>query len=199
MRKTCFKNCLCLSLLLLLSWQTASCQTKDEKETRIQLEAFPKIAQSHFNSLPNKVKRIRFYKEVDGEKESFESKFKFKKYWHSVEFDRSGNLEDIEVTVKKRDLPIPILEQIEQYLNERSSKFELVKIQEQYVYGTDIPEANFLNYVLSNRSDLSSNYEMIVAIKTNSSWSLKELTFNHEGQFLNARNLQPDSYEYIMY
>lgn len=193
------KKYLCLSLVLWLCCQCLVSQTKDEKETRVRLEDFPESAQRHFDSLPDKVKRIRFYKETDGDKESFESKFKYKNHWHSVEFDSSGQLEDIEVTVKKKEIPKSIVERIEQYLNNHSDKFELIKIQEQYIYDSDNSESRFIHQVLINRNHHSSNYEIIVDLKSEKTWILSEITFDSTGQFLNTRNLQPDSYEYIMY
>ena len=174
-------------------------QTKNEKESRVQLLDFPKASQATLKAISKHVKRIRYYKETDGEKHSFESKFKYKKHWFSVEFDSLGTIEDIEVSVKKRQLgPDPKIA-IYDYLKAHSSKYDIIKIQEQYVYKADISEVQFLNYILENRLNLASNYEIIVAIKSDIGWELKEMTFDSKGALLKLRNVQQDSYEYIMY
>lgn len=174
-------------------------QTKNEKESRIQLSHFPEQAQSVLNTLTTQAKRIRYYKETDGNKLSFESKFKYKGHWHSVEFSNLGALEDIEVLVKEKQLAKPVKTAIRSYLKTNATKYDIIKIQEQYVYSGNHSGVAFLNSILENRKTLSSNYEIIVAMKSQKSWKLKELTFDEHGAFINARNLQQDSYEYIMY
>ena len=174
-------------------------QTKNEKESRVQLLDFPKASQATLKAISKRVKRIRYYREMDGEKHSFESKFKYKKHWFSVEFDSLGTIEDIEVTVKKRQLRHGAKTTIYDYLKAHSSKYDIIKIQEQYVYKDDISEVQFLNSILENRASHNSNYEIIIAIKSGSAWELKEMTFDPEGTLLKQRNVQQDSYEYIMY
>jgi hypothetical protein len=51
-------------------------------------------------------KRVKFYKESDGDKISFEAKFKYKKQHFSVEFFASGVLEDIEILINKKKYSI---------------------------------------------------------------------------------------------
>ncbi len=188
-------------IVFVFSLAEISAQTKNEKESRVERTQFPEAAQTVLNAFPKKAKRARFYKETDGNKLSFESKFKFKKHWYSVEFNQKGILEDIEVTIKKRELSEATLKNIIIYLEQNSQKYDIIKIQEQYVYtnsnkGTQV---NFLESIVNHRKTKASNYEIIIAIKTESDWLLQETTFDCNGRFLNARTLQPDSYEYIMY
>ncbi|MDG5490405.1 hypothetical protein [Psychroserpens sp. SPM9] len=186
-------------LCIWISCFSLEAQTKNEKESRIPLTEFPNESQILLKTIIKKVKRSRFYKETDGSKLSFESKFKYNKYWFSVEFNNLGTLEDIEVLVKEKHLSKPVKTAIRSYLKTNTTKYEIIKIQEQYVYSSDHSEATFLNSILENRTTLSSNYELIVAMKSQKTWELKELTFDEKGDFIKARNLQQDSYEYIMY
>ncbi len=177
----------------------AAAQTKNEKESRVERTQFPEAAQTTINAFPKKAKRARFYRETDGEKLSFESKFKYQKHWYSVEFNEEGVLEDIEIVVKERELLEAALKNIETYFEENSEKFDIIKIQEQYIYNVNSSEVKFLESITTNRKTTTSNYEIIVAVKTKGDWLLKETTFDSNGQFINSRTLQPDSYEYIMY
>ncbi len=174
-------------------------QTKNEKESRVQLTQFPEPAQLVLEQTPDAAKRTRYYRETDGEKLSFESKFKFNSHWYSVEFSAKGVLEDIEVLIKSHDLPERQRDAIESYLEANSNKFEIIKIQEQYRFETPFSGVEFLNHILEQRTNTASYYELIVALKIKKEWFLKEMTFDPDGRFINARTLQPDSYEYIMY
>jgi len=176
-----------------------SAQTKNEKEKRIKKSEFPKGANLLLNAIPQQAKRIRFYKETDGDKTSFETKFKFKKHWYSVECDSLGKLEDIEIQIKEDELPEETDDVIEDYFEDNSEKYDIIKIQEQFIYSSKPSDTEFLKHISSNRESLRPNYEIIVALKIDKVWVLKEITFSHQGQFLSERTIKPDSYEYIMY
>ena len=185
--------------LLLLFVLELSAQTKNEKESRIQLSEFPAHAQITINSIIKEVKRIRHYKEIDGNLESFESKFKFKNHWYSVEFSKSGDLEDLEITIKERQLDATVKNTIKNYLKHHFLKYDIIKIQEQYTSSHTTEAQVFLKTILENRNSIDSNFEIIIAVKSSEGWELKELTFNTTGEFLKSRDIQQDSYEYIMY
>ncbi|MBR9845095.1 MAG: hypothetical protein GYB35_02810 [Algicola sp.] len=186
-------------LLFFLFSVSLSAQTKNEKESRIQLSEFPENAQILIQPIISDVRRIKHYKEIDGEYVSFESKFKYKKYWYSVEFSRLGILEDIEVEIKERNLESIISKTINLYLKENFIKYDIIKIQEQYVADSSTEDTSFLKSVLENRNVLNSNYELIIAVKSSEDWQLKEMTFGPKGEFLSSRNIQQGSYEYILY
>ncbi|MEY8849961.1 hypothetical protein AB9K26_14165 [Psychroserpens sp. XS_ASV72] len=174
-------------------------QTKNEKESRIALDAFPEQSQNVITSITKDVRRIRHYKETDGENLSFETKFKYDKHWFSVEFNASGILEDIEVEIKERQIADDIRSKINSYLKTHYSKFDFLKIQEQYPFNDSKSPQQFLKSVLSQRKNTLSNYEIVVALKYDKDWQIKEMTFDENGIFLRERTLQQDSYEYIMY
>lgn len=188
-----------IPFLLLLFVVELSAQTKNEKESRIQLSEFPSQAQTTINSIIKSVKRIRHYKETDGNLESFETKFKFKKHWYSVEFSTSGDLEDVEITIRERHMEDAIKNTIKSYLKDQFSKYDIIKIQEQYSSSPTAETQVFLKTILQNRKSIDSNFEIVVAVKSSKGWELKEMTFNTTGEFLKSRDIQQDSYEYIMY
>jgi hypothetical protein len=186
-------------IIVLFSSLLVTAQNKDEKEFRTSIKKYPKNTQKVVLNIPKKAKRIRHYQETDEKKLSYESKFKFKKYWFSVEFNSDGVLEDIEKTIKEKELEKTVKEALYLFLETQASKYSIIKIQEQYLYSSKILEVDFLNAILRSSCSINSNYEIIIAIKSDKEWQLKEMTFDSNGRFLNARHLQPDSYEYIMY
>ena len=70
-------------LILSLVFSFYSClvisQTKNEKEERIKLSELPSSVREIVGTLPKKIKRLKFYKETDGRKNSFEIKLKYQK------------------------------------------------------------------------------------------------------------------------
>ena len=88
---------LLLAFFLSIISQLTFSQEKHEKEERIERSDFPEAALKVVNSLPTNCKRTRFYKETDGEKYSFETKFKYRKKNYSLEFSVNGQIEDLEV------------------------------------------------------------------------------------------------------
>ncbi len=188
-----------LVLIATFSFSNLVAQTKNEKESRVSMSQFPESAQLVLEYVPEKARRIKYYKETDGDKLSFESKFKYNKHWYSVEFDNNGTLEDIEKTIKKKHLNDTLKTAINAYLNLQTSKFDILKIQEQYLYNNKTSQRDFLNTILTDNASIRSNYEIIIALKKDGFWLLAEMTFDFNGQFLKSRNLQPESYEYIMY
>lgn len=186
-------------LLFLCCTINSFSQTKNEKESRIDLNAFPEGAKELISPLCSMVKRIRHYRETDGNHSSFESKFKYKKHWYSVEFNTNGKLEDIEVTIKERHIEDATRLVINSYFKTQFQKYDILKIQEQYIADTTAEKQNYILHVLEHRTSIPSNFEIVVAVKTKDNWELREMTFNMEGVFLNERIIQQDSYEYIMY
>lgn len=174
-------------------------QSKNEKESKVLRTDFPIAAQQLLSLTPDNAKRIKFYQETDGDKSSFECKFKLHHFWYSVEFDQEGTLEDIEVKVRKHQIQESIRTTINNYLDQNSDKYDIIKIQEQYVYDGTLPAIEFYKSTLSNRNSISSNYEIIVALKRNKSWTLNEMTFDINGRYIKSRELQTNSYEYIMH
>lgn len=174
-------------------------QSKDEQEQRIDLEQFPKEAQLLLKDLPNDSKKLKFYRETDSLKVSYEAKFKYKKRFFSVEFDNTGKLEDIEVIIKNKKLDKTLLEALTNFYNTNYKSFKFIKIQQQYVPKYNPTNALILELLNGNSSSYKTNYEIIAEVKSNSKREIREFTFDDKGQLIRSRPLKPSSYEHIMY
>ncbi|WP_299553468.1 hypothetical protein [Seonamhaeicola sp.] len=185
----------CIMLCCTLSFS----QTKNEKEERIKPSEFPEVARSHFNNISGKVKYLKFFKETDGDKQSFEAKFKYKRQHYSVEFDSLGKLEDIEIVIKEKDIPRATLENIEKYYDEHFKKVRLIKIQKQFVNITKRTDKQFINFILRKPNNKHTHFEIIAEIKTKKRRELRELTFDRHGNFEKSRLVTSSSYEHALY
>lgn len=187
-----------ISSFLLLGWISWS-QTKNEHEERVKLEALPEVAVAVVNTLPKKHKRLRFYQETDGDKRSFEAKFKYEKQHYSLEFSADGVIEDIEVIIMPDQIKTCTKYQIDDYFKRTFEKSKLIKVQIQYVYNGSENAIKFVNQVLSKNGDLNINYEVIAEVKTETERKVGEFLFNANGALISFKTLNPNSYEHALY
>ncbi len=176
----------------------ASSQNKYEREYRIRKSQFPRVALDLMESELGKVKRLKFYKETDSAKTSFEAKFKKEKLWYSVEFDQSGQLEDIEVLIKQVDIPSDALVKMKTYFNSAFSKHRIKRIQQQYPANQEQLKKTFRN-AFQNLLLPSLNYELVVAGKVDKSYFDYEILFDAEGNFKKIRKSLPPNYDHVLY
>ncbi|MCB0398812.1 MAG: hypothetical protein KDD26_04165 [Winogradskyella sp.] len=188
-----------LLLVLMCISQFVFSQTKNEKEERISESEFPEAAIEVIKSLPDDCKRLKFYKETDGKKQSFELKFKYRRTSYSLEFSDDGIIEDLEITTKFKDLNKTINTKLKDYFTSTFTKHKIIKVQEQYVYRSELNAVNFINNILNNSSSEAPNFEIIAEIKSDKNRDIREFTFNSLGEFVNFRTLNPTSYEHVLY
>lgn len=174
-------------------------QNKDEYEARINLKEFPERTKSYFNFISYDAKYLKFYKEIDNEKQSFEAKFKINKLHYSVEFDTLGNLEDLEIVIKKKFISKEIFKQIDFYFNSNFKKTRIIKIQKQYVNYTDKSDKYFIQHIVKNPNNKHTHFEIIAETKTEKKHELREFTFDRNGLFQKSRLVTSSSYEHALY
>jgi len=103
-------------ILLLFYGLVGAAQNKYEREYRIRKVQFPERALGYIQEKLTDAKRIRFYKETDSTKVSYEAKFKKDRLWYSIEFNKEGGLEDIEILIKSIDIPEASFQTMNTYL-----------------------------------------------------------------------------------
>lgn len=177
---------------------TVSGQEKREQEYRITSSEFPKQAFSQVSPYLQDSKRIRFYKEIDGQKSSFEVKFKKDKLHYSVEFDPQGELEDVEFIIQKNDIPEDSWKTIKQYLDDEFGKVRIKRMQQQYP--NDGTQANkVLQDAFQNLILPYINYEIVFSTKGKKGFQTYEGLFNAKGESIGIRKSLPSNYDHILY
>jgi len=191
----------CFFTILIYCFAVSLCvsQTKNEREERITIAELPEKAKTTLSKLPNAIKRLKFYKETDGDHRSYEAKFKYEKKYYSIEFDTLGIIEDIEVVLKQHQFTNGVKTEIFSYFENSFKKNKLIKIQKQYVYTADISANVFVKRVLSGTIDTTINYEIIAEVTEASKRNLKEFTFDQNGKFVSLRSLVHDNYSHVLY
>ncbi|MEC3906589.1 hypothetical protein VOI54_06135 [Tamlana sp. 2201CG12-4] len=186
-------------IIFILVAELGFTQVKNEKEERIKLSEFPERAQTYFNTISNEVKYLKFYKETDVNKMSYETKFKIHKLHYSVEFDINGVLEDIEIVIKEKHIPEKALNAIKAYFNSNFDHSRFIKIQKQFVGNTKKTDQQFIQHIIDHPDDKHTHFEIIAEIRLNKKRQLREFTFNRKGQFEHSRVVTSSSYEHALY
>ena len=190
------KNLFLTVLFLCGCW--ANAQNKYEREYRIKKSQFPEQALTYIEKELKEAKRIRFYKETDSTKVSYEAKFKKDRLKYSVEFDEGGVLEDIELLIRPVDIPNDTFLKINDFLDKDFIKFRIRKIQQQYPLGKKDTETVVKN-AFQNLMLPYIKYEIIVSGKKNKGYAQYEVLFDAEGNFVKMRESLPPNYDHILY
>lgn len=174
---------------------TAQSNQKIEKEERITATDFPKNAMKIVQELGYDRKKIKFYRETDGDKTSFEAKLTYKNRNYSIEFDKNGQLEDVEIDLRKRKMPQNVLAKIQKALDTVARKYRIEKVQEQYL-PVELTLHKLKERIANNQPD---NYEMIVAFKEDRKIYRKEYLFDNNGIFISARLIKRLDYDFLLF
>lgn len=192
-----FKMIICP--LFLMMCLALGAQSKMEREFRIKRSQFPKKTAALLKDHLQKVKQVRYYKEVDSVKVSYEVKFKKDRLHYSMEFSEDGHLEDIEVSVEQLDVPNETWDNILGHLERDSVKYRIIKIQQQYPVSNDRAEATTIKNAFQNLMLPYINYEVMVSKKGNNGFRDYEILFDAEGHFIRSRKSLPPNYDHILY
>lgn len=182
----------------LFCFQLAHSQYKYEKEHRILKSQFPTEAIAIIEENITDYKRIKFYKETDSIKISFEAKLKKDKLWYSIEFNEDGKLEDIEILIKSTDIPNDTYSNIEHYLNNNFTKYRIKRLQQQYPSTNDSLDEIFKN-AFQNLILPSNNYEFVVVGRKEKGYLDYEILFDADGNFKQIRTSLPPNYDHVLY
>jgi hypothetical protein len=118
-------------LLVLLSLQLYA-QDKQEREFGVKEDEVPETALKWFNEAFNEPGKVNWYYEISSGKDSYEAKFKWKGNRYSVEFDTTGVIEDVEVTIPWKKIPSETRKILEHYFRTNYTKYKILKVQKQY-------------------------------------------------------------------
>ncbi|WP_405400631.1 hypothetical protein [Maribacter sp. Asnod2-G09] len=182
----------------LFCFQLGHSQYKYEREYRILKSQFPALAIANIDENVADFKRIKFYKETDSTKISYEAKLKKAKLWYSIEFNEEGTLEDIEILIKPTDVPNDTYAKIVAYLNDNFTKYRIKRLQQQYPSNNDNVDEIFKN-AFQNLILPTNNYEIVIVGKKDKGYLDYEILFDADGNFKKIRTSLPPNYDHVLY
>jgi hypothetical protein len=169
-------------------------QVKLEYEKRINKSEFPQAAIHWLDSHPELPKRIRYLLETDGQIHTYEAKFVHEKKWHSIEFDSLGQLQDVEVLINRKEIPQPLREKVEAYLDAQYDKWRKDRIQRQYTAAANGPRV--LERLWAEDATVECNLEIEVSVKEGRKTAHYELLFDPDGAHVATRKIEGQTYDY---
>lgn len=176
---------LLLTFLAALCTQQAYSQQKYERESRLAPENVPPAALEFINALEIS-SRVKWYSEIGLESKSIEAKFKRNGQRHSIEFDTTGAIEDVEIEVKLLELQAHAKDAIISQLTSICSRHKISKIQIQYT-GSKPGLLSFLNGAATSE-DLTKKYEVVAKCVTRKA-GLFEYLFSDQGMLLETSEI----------
>jgi hypothetical protein len=174
-------------------------QAKTEREFRIKKSQFPQASLAQAEPFLEGVRKLRYYKEIDSSKQTYEIKFKRNKLNYSVEFNDKDVLEDIEVGISEVDIPIASYQAMEVYLKGNFSNYKIRKIQQQYPRTAFSSTEETFRNAFQNLMLPEIRYELIVYAKTTGHYMDFEILFDFEGKFLSQQKSLPPNYDHVLY
>ncbi|MBC2837933.1 hypothetical protein [Robiginitalea sp. SC105] len=188
-----------LPLFLLAVLTSGWAQQKQEREFRIRKDQFPPVALEAMEPFLADARRLRYYKEIDSARSSFELKFKLQRLWYSVEFTPEGVLEDVEVRIKPVDIPDETWARMQSHMTEAFGKHRVRKIQQQYPREAfDSVEVTMKN-AFQNLLLPQLRYELVIQTRTQEGLTQYEALYDSEGALLLLREALPPNYNHILY
>jgi hypothetical protein len=161
-------------------------QQKIERERSLKSEDVPQEAMQFIVAVDMDT-QWKWYFEENLVGNSVEAKARADGKRYSVEFDTSGNIQDVEVETSWKALDEQLRGSISQALDSMFRRHSIDKIQVQYS-----AEAPVLLAILNNRADPANSriqYELVVKGKTTGRPKLYELTFSENGKLLETSEI----------
>jgi len=184
--KPTYISILLFSFLHLVGIGVWAQEVKTESEKRINPSEAPQLSNDFISATFDDIKRLKWYKEVTSGKKSYEAKFKFSRRKYSVEFDDEGNIEDVEIAFKLKELPPSVGEAMEEAFS-KIEKFKLQKIQEQWSAKDEISLREAI--VTQNRSLATIQYEVVFRGVIDGENAIWEGTFSEKGALLKRQKV----------
>lgn len=177
-----FISCSLFLLLPLL----VNAQEKIEVEERVKERNVPVNLIDWVDHHYPKAGKRKWYLEKNQTSENFEVKLEYQEKEHSVEFDNSGALKDIEIELSEKELEDSVVENIHKSIDSIYSTYKIRRIQLQ-VSGTDQAISEFLN---NNIVDgLSIHYEIEYLGKFDVESTIYEGLFDSEGKIISTKKV----------
>lgn len=177
--------------------QSKSNQQKQEVEKQIDQTEVPSKIISLISPYAEQIKKVKYYRETDGNHESYEVKFYFNESKYSIEFSKEQALEDIEVDIDWKELDERLQSAICDYLS-KSDKHKVDNIQKQFS-SDDQDDEEIIQNVLTKFESQNIRYELIVELKNDGTWKPYELLFDDGGNLIQQRPITKRTSDFILY
>lgn len=189
-----------IKMILILFLGTSWCQGQNraEREYRIRKSQFPTVQAEHMTK-GSKIKKKRYYKEVNGLQTIYKIKFKRDRLHYFISYDDTGKLINSGFRVAEIDVPDETLQKIKSYLSDTFETFRIQRIFQEYPVTDSENDTLELTDTFQNLLLPSNVYRLIINAKSETENVEYDLWFNSDGSLLNKRRALPRNNDRILY
>lgn len=175
--------------------------TKQEYEKSIRASEVPEEILELLSPLLEESRRIRYYKELDGENTGYEIEMQWKGRQLSVEFYDDDRGMDIEELIGFEEIAEEAHRPISTYLQNHFDKYKITRLQRQYIAEErdEEDEEVIEDFMEGDTEDLTKRYEMVIEVKGKDMFGAYEFLFDHEGQLINTQKIERRSSDNVLY
>jgi hypothetical protein len=174
---------------------------KNEVETSIARGEMPEKALSLLEPVLSEARKVRFYRETNGDQVSYESKVKWKGHQYSIEFNEDGSLLDAEKLVRYGSLPKEVREAVNRRLEKEFGRHRVRRTQVQFSAGRPgVSDQEIIEMLgRSEPGPATVRYELEVDVVAPPHLGAYELLFDPDGNLLERRQIVRRSLDNILY
>ena len=188
-------------IFFLITWMCLSvalAQPKFERESRMSIDEVPSSSLDVIQHFPFDGK-IRWYIEQGIDQISIEAKTKWKDRRYSVEFDRHGVLEDVEIEIEENEIPDKVQIALHTYLGDHFDKYKIRKVQLQMVGAPTELKLHPFALMEESSSEVQVRYEIVIKVQEGKSRYSIELLTNEAGSIERQSTILQDNTDILEY
>ena len=173
----------------------AQSDEKREYEQSVDIEMVPGPILEYLSPFIDKARKVKFFRESDGENRTWEIKMKYQGRQFSIEFFDDNRLKDIEELVRWKRLNEEMRRPLNEYFDSNYKRFRIKRLQKQYHPANPSAPEEFLVKVLSSAQVPPDGYEIEAEVsgRETDDFGLFEYRFDQNFQMLSKRKIIPVS------
>ncbi len=180
--------CCLLFATMTFGHHPAHAQQKFEREIRVRPQAVPAAAEA-FVSACTGTERVRWYKEINLGFYNFEAKAKRNGHRYSIEFDSTGAIQDVEMSIRLSHLSDAAQRTVQAELAGRCSRYRITRVQRQWTGAEKALQELVRNGTTGGQH--TERIEIVFSCKTDRGPVLYEALFGALGNLENLLEIVP--------
>jgi hypothetical protein len=170
-------------LILLGAPVFAQTDFKREFEQSIRKSQTPQEILESLSPFMDQARRVRCFRQVDGQELSWEVKMNYRGRQFSIEFYDDYTLKDIEELIRWRKLEFTTRKSIEEFFKENYSRYRIKRFQKQFIPQEGEYLFSFIANTLTNASIKPDGYEIEAEVRNNETGELGFFEYQFDSEF----------------
>jgi hypothetical protein len=190
-----------LTLLIIGLCGQAQEGVKREFEQRVRPDQFPSSIYADLQPVTENARRVRYFREFDGENYSWEVKMVYGGRHFSLEYNDSHQLNDIEELVRWRRLDPATRAALSRYFESNYDRFRVKRFQKQFFPRPETDPMQTIEAILSGSRTNPDGYELEADIRRAEDRLIGtyEFQFDKDFNLVSKRKIVPLSHDNLVF